>query len=355
MRFLIAGGGTGGHIFPGIAIAQALKRKDPHAEVRFVGTERGIEFRVVPQAGFELHTIDISGLKAKSARSFLEGLLKIPVAIWDSIKILREFDPEVVIGVGGYASGPVLLAAWLLRIPRAICEQNSVPGWTNRILGRFFVPRVWGVFEKAGKYFPVGRYLLTGNPLRENFMHRPANTAPKKYVLVLGGSLGARPLNEILPEAFGRLEESISDLEVIHQTGSKDVESVRSRYAQFGVKAQVVAFIEDMPAVYEGARLVVARAGATTCSELTALGIPSILIPFPQAADDHQTENAKELVQAGAALLVRQEEMNPEQMAGVMARLLLDLKSLEIMANKARQIGKANASDFVAQKVLDLC
>ncbi len=355
MRFLIAGGGTGGHIFPGIAIAQALKRKDPHAEVRFVGTERGLESRVVPQAGFELHTIDISGLKAKSARSFLEGLLKIPLAIWESIKILRHFDPEVVIGVGGYASGPVLLAAWLLRIPRAICEQNSVPGWTNKILGRFFVPHIWGVFEKAAKYFPLGRYQVTGNPLRENFMHRPASTAPKKYVLVLGGSLGARPLNEILPEAFARLAESVPELEVIHQTGSKDLEAVRARYQELGLKAEVLAFIDDMPAVYEGARLVVARAGATTCSELTALGVPSILIPFPQAADDHQTENANELVRAGAALVVRQDDMNAQQMAGVMGRLLLDLKSLENMANKARQIGKANASDFLAQKVLELC
>ena len=355
MRFLIAGGGTGGHIFPGIAIAQALKRKDFHAEICFVGTERGIESKVVGQAGFKLYTIHISGLKAKSARGFLDGLLKIPLAIWESLKILREFEPEVVIGVGGYASGPVLLAAWVLRIPRAICEQNSIPGWTNKILGRFFVQHIWGVFEKAAKYFPVGRYQVTGNPLRENFMYRPASMTPKKYVLVLGGSLGARPLNEILPEAFAQLRESVEDLEVMHQTGFKDVDAVRERYEQLGVKAEVLAFIENMPVVYEGARLVVARSGATTCSELTAMGVPSILIPFPQGADDHETENAKELVQAGAALVVRQEDMNPQQMAGVMGRLLLDLKSLEIMANKARQIGRANAADFVAQKVLDLC
>ena len=349
MRFLIAGGGTGGHIFPGIAMAQSLLQDKSRHEILFVGTQAGIEARAVPKAGFNLQTIEISGLKGRGWQKTLQALLQLPMAIFQSIKILRKFEPDLVIGVGGYASGPVLLAAWLLRIPRVICEQNSIPGFTNRILGRHFVKVVFGAFSKCANYFPEGRFILTGNPLRAEF----AKQAPeeKNGVLILGGSLGAKPLNKILPKALAQMDKT----KITHQTGQAEVEAVKAEYKKLGLEAEVLAFIDDMPKAYAGAQLVIARAGATTCSELTALGVPSILIPFPGAIDDHQTENAKELVAAGAAVLVRQHEMTPENMAGRIQHLLLNLKSLENMANNARKIGRLNAADIVAKKVVELC
>lgn len=349
MRFLIAGGGTGGHIFTGIAIAQSLKHLSSRHEILFVGTQAGIETRAVPKAGFILETIQISGLKGRSFAETLQALLQLPMAIWQAVKILRKFDPDIVIGVGGYASGPVLLAAWLLRIQRIICEQNSVPGFTNRILGRHFVRIIFGAFQNCAKYFPPGRFVLTGNPLRSTFS---TQTQQEKIgVLILGGSLGAKPLNSMLPKAMALVDRT----KITHQTGQAEVESVKAAYENLGVEAEVTAFIDDMPAAYAQAQLVIARAGAITCSELTAMGVPSILIPFPQAIDDHQTENAKELVSAGAAILVKQNEMTVENLAGRIQHLLLDLKNLENMANKARQIGKPNAADIIAKKVVELC
>ncbi|MBL4819199.1 MAG: undecaprenyldiphospho-muramoylpentapeptide beta-N-acetylglucosaminyltransferase [Deltaproteobacteria bacterium] len=355
MKFLIAGGGTGGHVFPGIAIAQALKRKCSEPEILFVGTQSGFEAKAVPEYGFALENINVSGLKSKSPVEIIKALFRLPWAVVQSIQILRRFKPDMVIGVGGYASGPVLLAAWLLRYPRVICEQNSVPGLTNRILGKLFVEHIWGAFSSASAYFPKGRYLTFGNPLREEFMHRPLPRNSKNSMMILGGSRGARPLNEMLPDALGLIQDIIRDYPIIHQAGRKDVERVKRRYESQGLQVQVSSFIDDMPKAYESAKLVIARAGATTCAELTAMGVPSILIPFPQAADDHQTKNAEELVKAGAAVMVAQADCSVENLAGLIRHVLLDLKSLENMANKARQIGKVNAADIVAQKVVELC
>ena len=349
MRFLIAGGGTGGHVFPGIALAQGLKRLSSKHEIIFVGTPAGIETRAVPKAGFQLETIEISGLKGRSLAKTLKALLQLPVAILRSVQIIRKLEPDCVIGVGGYASGPVLLAAWFSRIPRVICEQNSIPGFTNRVLGKYFVKHIFGAFSKCANYFPPGRFVLTGNPLRSDFAETMAGKPDG--VLILGGSLGARTLNNILPKALARVDK----IKITHQTGLAELESVKAAYAGLGLEADVTAFIEDMPKAYLEAKLVIARAGATTCSELTALGVPSILIPFPQAIDDHQTENAKELVDAGAAMWVKQADMTPESLAGRIQHLLLDLKTLENMANKARQMGKPNAADIVARKVVELC
>ncbi|MES2504900.1 MAG: undecaprenyldiphospho-muramoylpentapeptide beta-N-acetylglucosaminyltransferase [Myxococcota bacterium] len=355
MRFLIAGGGTGGHIFPGIAIAQALKSQNPKSEVLFVGTNRGIEVSAVPKSGFELKTIEISGLKGRSFGKTLQALLQLPLAIIQSVQILTQFKPDAVVGVGGYASGPVLLAAWLLRIPRAICEQNSVPGFTNRMLGKYFVKHVWGVFKKSEMHFPAGRFHLTGNPLRKDFLHRPLAEKSRDKLLVLGGSLGARPLNEVVPAALAQVHQAVPGLKITHQTGVKDVEQVKRAYADLGIDALVLTFIDDMPKAYEESDLVIARAGASTCAELTALGVPAILIPFPQAADDHQTENARELVDAGAALMLTQQEMTALKLGGMVQHLFLDFKTLESMAHKARQIGKKNAAEIIAKKVVEIC
>ncbi|MEI6806446.1 MAG: undecaprenyldiphospho-muramoylpentapeptide beta-N-acetylglucosaminyltransferase, partial [Myxococcaceae bacterium] len=289
------------------------------------------------------------GLKGKSFEKTLKAFLELPLSIYHSIQILRKFDPDLVMGVGGYASGPVLLAAWLLRIPRVICEQNSVPGFTNRTLGHYFVKTIFGAFQNCAKYFPPGRFVLTGNPLRVGFSLPPSSE--KSGVLILGGSLGAKPINNIVPTALALCQK----IKITHQTGKTEVEAVQAAYKKLGLEAEVTAFIEDMPAAYAGAQLVISRAGAMTCSELTAMGVPSILIPFPQAIDDHQTENAQELVSAGAAILVKQSEMTSESLAGRIQILVSDLKNLENMANKARQIGKSNAADIVAKKVVELC
>lgn len=353
MRFLIAGGGTGGHLFPGIATAQALQRFNPKHEILFVGAATGIEVREVPKAGFNLKTIDVSGLKGRGWVKTLQALMQLPVAILKSIQILKKFDPDVVIGVGGYASGPVLLAAWLLRIQRVIGEQNAIPGFTNQILGRYFVKHVFGAFQKCGDYFPSERYVLTGNPLRASFSNPPPREPSE--ILILGGSLGARPLNQILPAAFGLVKASMPDLKIRHQTGQAECESVKERYQSLGLNAEVTPFIEDMPLAYSKAKLVIARAGAMACSEIAAMGVPSVLIPFPQAIDDHQTENANELVRAGAAILMPQDTMTPEKMGGLLTHLLLDLKTLENMAHKALQAGRPNAADRFAQKVIELC
>ncbi|MEI6791444.1 MAG: UDP-N-acetylglucosamine--N-acetylmuramyl-(pentapeptide) pyrophosphoryl-undecaprenol N-acetylglucosamine transferase, partial [Myxococcaceae bacterium] len=263
------------------------------------------------------------------------------------------FDPDIVIGVGGYASGPVLLAAWFLRIQRVICEQNAVPGFTNRILGKYFVKHIFGAFSKCGTYFTQDRYLLLGNPLRASFSNPPSREP--KGVLILGGSLGARPLNNTLPAALAIVKTSVPDLKITHQTGQAECEAVKASYQELGLEALVTPFIEDMPLAYSRAQLVIARSGAMACSELAAMGVPSILIPFPQAIDDHQTENAKELVQAGAAILMPQDKITAASLAGLIGHLLLDLKSLENMAHRAHKVGKPNAADRVAQKVIELC
>lgn len=349
MKIVIAGGGTGGHVFPGIALAQSLKHLSARHEVLFIGTQRGIESRVVPQAGFELKTIEISGLKGRGLTKTLQALTQLPLSILESIKILRQFDADCVVGVGGYASGPVLLAAWILRIPRIIAEQNSVPGFTNRVLGRFFVKHVFGAFENCARYFAPGQFQLVGNPLRSNFLR--VTPGKPEGVLILGGSLGARPINNLLPQAMVFAQK----VKITHQTGAAEVETVRETYRKLGLEAEVVSFIEDMPKAYAHAQLVVARAGAMTCSEITAVGVPSILIPFPQAVDDHQTQNAQELVKAGAAIWVAQKDLTAESLGGLIGHLLLNSKTLENMANKARQIGKPNAADIVAKKVVELC
>lgn len=351
MKLVIAGGGTGGHLFPGIAVAEALMSIDTSAEVLFVGTERGIESRAVPKAGFPISFIQIGGLKRVGIKQTLQTLLDLPLSILHSRKILREFGAEAVLGVGGYASGPVLLAAKTLGLPTAICEQNSVPGLTNRVLGKL-VRRVFGSFLSSAAYFPPKTFSLVGNPVRRAFldaaMTRGEGHDPN-LVFVFGGSQGARVLNEVVPLAVSLLVNDGMPIRVLHQAGRTDVDVVRGRYQDAGVDADVTPFIDDMVSAYRSANVVICRAGATSCAEITALGVPSILVPFPFAADDHQSKNAQDLVARDAAIVVPQVELTPERLADELRRLHAEPATRQAIASAAQAMGRLNAAEVVAR------
>jgi UDP-N-acetylglucosamine--N-acetylmuramyl-(pentapeptide) pyrophosphoryl-undecaprenol N-acetylglucosamine transferase len=347
---VIAGGGTGGHLFPGIAVAEELVARGH--QVTFVGTERGIEARVCPKEGWPLELIDVGGIKGGGVGGAVKGLARVPRALLQSRRILKKLDPQLVIGVGGYASGPVVLAAALGGRPTAILEQNSVPGFTNRVLGRF-VKQVFGAFEGARARFPQNKFVLVGNPIRKK-LRAPlgGSRGEPKGMLVVGGSQGAHAVNELVSEAMKLLGDSAPPL--VHQTGSTDFAAMQQQYE--GVRnVEVTAFIDDMAAAYRNARLVVCRAGASTLAELTALGVPSLLIPFPHAADDHQTKNAQEIADAGGARVLIQKDTTPQILADTIHALFADSVALDTMAKASRALGKPNAHAEIADALERLC
>ena len=351
---MIAGGGTGGHLFPGIAIAEELRAQHPDAVVRFVGTVRGIEARVLPEQGWDLDTIDVSGLKTVGALGAIRGMFRLPRALWQARRVVKAFKPDAVIGVGGYASGPVVLMAKLRGIPTAICEQNSIPGLTNKILGRL-VRRVFLAFEETRRFFKPKKILMTGNPIRRDLVAKLlAGTAPdpaKLHVLVSGGSLGAVAVNDLASQALIALARE-RPLAIVHQTGEKDVDKIRARYAEAGVTAEVSAFIKDMAGAYLGADLIVCRAGATTVAELAIAGKPAIFVPYPFAADDHQTLNAREMVTRGAALSFAQSELTADKLADAIRGLDPDKRAAMSAAMTA--LAKPKAAGAVVEWLASL-
>jgi UDP-N-acetylglucosamine--N-acetylmuramyl-(pentapeptide) pyrophosphoryl-undecaprenol N-acetylglucosamine transferase len=340
MKVVIAGGGTGGHLFPGIAVAEELKARGH--QVTFVGTARGIEARVCPQEGWPLELIDVAGLKGGGALGILKGLFRIPRAFFQSISILRRIAPDLVIGVGGYASGPMVMAAALTGYPTAILEQNSVPGITNRILGRV-VRAVFGAFDAAKKHFPAAKYRLVGNPVRKRVRDSLTGGAEGEALLVVGGSQGAHAVNELVADAMILLKAEGMAPRLVHQTGNADLVVMQKKYMEAAIEADVRAFIDDMATAYRGCALAVTRAGASTLAELTALGVPAILIPFPFAADDHQTVNARELEEKGAARLLVQKQTSAKELASAIRELLRDDVARKRMAEAARKLGRPDA------------
>jgi UDP-N-acetylglucosamine--N-acetylmuramyl-(pentapeptide) pyrophosphoryl-undecaprenol N-acetylglucosamine transferase len=327
LKVLIAGGGTGGHLYPGIAVAEQITAV-AGGEVLFVGTSRGLETTLVPKAGFPLELVTVSGLKRMGLAATLRGLARLPRALMQSWGILSRCKPEVVLGVGGYASGPLVLAAALRGIPTAILEQNSVPGFTNRVLGRF-VRRVFVAFEEAAGAFARRKIRAVGNPVRRSFLDRAAAAAATgagRSILILGGSQGSHAVNEIATgmvrvlHARGRLPP------VLHQTGVDELPRMQVHYAALGYedKVSVRAFIDDMPAVLADAAVVVARAGALTLAELAIMRRPAILIPLPTAADDHQTRNARAFEAAGAAVVLPQADASATRLADLIDEILGD-------------------------------
>ena len=356
MKLLIAGGGTGGHLFPGIAVAEELKARGH--EVRFVGTARGIEARVLPNEGWPLDLIEVAGLKGGGLVGLLRGLFRVPRALWQSRRLLRREKPDLVIGVGGYASGPVVLAAALSGRPTAILEQNSVPGITNRMLGRV-VRRVFGAFTAAAAFFPAKKFRLVGNPIRRKVRESLSGPKPEpkpepEGVLVVGGSQGAHAVNELMVGAMKVLAGRGRAPALHHQTGPADQEAIAKAYADAGIAVEVSAFIDDMASAYRAATLAVTRAGASTLAELTVLGVPALLIPFPHAADDHQTVNARELEAQGAARVLAQRETSPEMLADAIVALLDDEPARRRMAEAARALGRPDAHVAICDEILAL-
>jgi UDP-N-acetylglucosamine--N-acetylmuramyl-(pentapeptide) pyrophosphoryl-undecaprenol N-acetylglucosamine transferase len=356
VRLLVAGGGTGGHLFPGIAVADEVVRRGGH--VLFVGTSRGIETRAVPAAGYALETLDVSGLARMGLWGTVRGLGRVPMAIAKSIAILRRFRPEVVLGVGGYASGPMVLAAALLGYPTAIQEQNSVPGITNRVLGRL-VRAVFIAFKDAARFFPARKIERLGNPVRQKIVaalqdaSEADGAAVKLRLFVVGGSQGARAVSDLVTEASAALATANIDFSLVHQTGSSDLERISERYRELGLAERVVvkAFIEDMAAAYAEADIVVARAGALTLAELAIAGRPAILIPLPTAADDHQRKNAAQFANAGAALVLDQGRACAEDLAAAITRLAQDGGKRADMAAAMRGLARPQAAQAIVDRL----
>ena len=348
MKLLVAGGGTGGHLFPGIAVARAFDSRG--GESVFVGTARGLETRVVPQAGYRLLLVDQAGLKGKGLLGLVKGLLSLPRSLAQSWKLLRSERPDVALGVGGYASGPAMLMAALRGIPTILLEPNAVPGLTNRWLG--WVARyVLSPYDRAAEHFAARKLKRVGIPVRAELAAKlaAASTGEGKRLLIFGGSQGARAINDVAIQAVPRLVRD-HGLTVVHQTGKNDVE--RCKQAYVGLDAvTVLEFIDDMAAQYGAADLVVCRAGASTLAELAIVGRPSLLIPLPTAADDHQTKNAESFVSAGAAVMLRQKELDAERLCREVTTLMSDPARRRAMSDAARKLGDVDA----AFKIADLC
>lgn len=346
---IVAGGGTGGHLFPGLAVAECVTGH-PTDAVIFVGSQFGIEARVIPTTRFPFRSLAVRGLRGRGWRGAVQLAWQLPAAVLRAWKIVREFRADVVVGVGGYASFPAVLAAWLCRVPGVLLEQNARPGLTNRLLGRL-ARRVCTTFAEAERYFPAGKVVLTGNPVRAMAVAAPRASAEGFTLLVFGGSQGARRINDALCVAAGALREAVPGLRVIHQTGAADRERVLDRYRELGVEADVRGFIDDMGSAYARADLVLCRAGATTVAELTALGKPAILVPYPYAADDHQRANATVLVAKGAATMILDRDLDGERVTAAVSELARDRAALDRMGEAARRLGRP----FAAAQVVEVC
>jgi UDP-N-acetylglucosamine--N-acetylmuramyl-(pentapeptide) pyrophosphoryl-undecaprenol N-acetylglucosamine transferase len=343
--FLMAGGGTGGHIIPALAVAREL-RKRGHT-VFFVGTDRGLEAKLVPAEGFELKKINIGGLNRVSLAQKLATLVQLPLTTLGSLSDVRR--SAAVFSMGGYVAGPPVIAAILARRPLVVMEPNAVPGFTNRHIGRF-VSRALISFSETASYFPAGRTEVTGLPVREEFFAIPPK--PRDAVLnllITGGSQGSRTLNEAARQSWPLFRQAGFPLRIVHQTGASAFEAIERDFAGSGVEGEVVRFIADMPAAFAAADLVVCRSGAGTVSELAAAGRPSVLVPFPFAADDHQTRNAEAMQRGGAACLVRDGEMHGAKLFEIVTGLARSSGALEGMAEAARAFAKPGAASRAAQ------
>ncbi len=352
MRAILAGGGTGGHVIPALAIANQLK-KSYGAEVLFIGTARGIENRLVPASGYPLQLVRVGALKNVSLVTRLKTAFDLPRAVWDAGRMLNEFAPDVVIGVGGYASGPAMLAALVKHIPTLAFEPNVVPGFANRMVARF-VSAAAVHFQETAKYFRHAE--VTGVPVRQAFFEIPPKHAGTPTLLVFGGSQGAHAINEAMIRCLPVLRQEAPGIQIIHQTGERDYNDALAAYRGLQDTAsgpgsftfEVFKFIEDMPAAFARADLVVCRSGASTVAEIAAAGKPAVFVPFPRAADDHQRVNAEALERAGAAVVVEESKLEGVWLAETIAALLQDSSRLQMMSAAARSLAHPNAAQDIA-------
>ena len=355
LRVLIAGGGTGGHVMPALAIGREL-REQYGAELRFVGTARGLETRLVPEAGFALDLIEVGQLKGQTLRVRARTMGDLPRGVARCLRLLRELRPAVVVGVGGYASGPAMMAALLARVPTLAYEPNAVPGLANRLVGRA-VSAAAVSFDETRRYFR--RAVVTGVPVRAEFFAVQAEREPAAglRLLVFGGSQGARALNERMAEILPGLLAELPGLEVLHQAGARHAETTRAAFAATGAdpaRWRVEPFLDDMPVRFAEASLVTCRSGASSLAELAAAGRPSLLVPFPLAADDHQRKNAEAFARVGAAEVLLEQEMTAESLLARLVALLEDADRLAVMAQRARQAARPDAAQTIAKMVVEL-
>ncbi len=350
---MFAGGGTGGHLFPGISLAQEFNRRFPDLDIVFAGTRKGLETRVIPPLGYRLVFVKIGGLVGKGLLHRLKVIGSLPKALVQALVLLVRYQPDLVVGLGGYASAPLLVAARMAAIPLVIQEQNAFPGLVNRCLAPF-AAAIFIAFDKARKKLCNRNIINTGNPVRADFVRSAESYAvnPDNFViLTLGGSLGAHSLNETVPSAIARLKESGIPVRAVHQTGSKELERVRDAYQTGGIQAEVADFFSDMEKKYAEADLVICRAGALTLAELALVGRPAVLIPYPHAAHDHQQFNAQVFVEKGAALMVMDQALNKEGLATMLTDLYQDPDRRRQMAMAASSLGRSRAT----VQIVDAC
>jgi UDP-N-acetylglucosamine--N-acetylmuramyl-(pentapeptide) pyrophosphoryl-undecaprenol N-acetylglucosamine transferase len=357
LSVLIAGGGTGGHLYPGIAVARALVARVPDAHVTFVGTAAGIESRVIPREGFTLDVIRSAGLKGKSLPSVARGLALLPASALDAWRVLVNRRPAVVIGVGGYSSGPIVALAAMRRTPTLLMEQNAVPGLTNRLLASVVSAAAVTYKESLARF--GAKAFVAGNPVRAEFFSKEAyaeHSSPPgaARVLVFGGSQGAHAINMAMVEAAPRLAAAAPAVAITHQSGERDLEMVRDGYRRAGIEARVEPFLFAMDREMKAADLVVCRSGATTLAELTASARPSILVPFPGATDDHQRKNAEALAKSGAATMIDQRELTGDRLAHEILSLAGDEAARRRMAAAAALLARPDAATVIVDRVLEL-
>lgn len=354
IRLLLTGGGTGGHLFPAIAAAEELCGRIPDAKVMFIGTRRKLDRAGLLAYGYEVKGIFCYGLKGKNVLQLIKAVATLPLAFVQATMHILAFQPDIVVGVGGYVTGPVIAAAKMLGKKSLIHEQNSIPGLANRKLGRL-ADRVCISLPQSEDYFPRQKTILTGNPVRKALLELAAATgekrgSTKKTVLVLGGSLGAHRLNELVVDALCRHRPTMP-VRVIHQTGTADCEMVRLKYAENGIDARVEPFFRNMAEIYKEADLLISRAGATTLAELAVLGKPAILVPYPFAADNHQQKNAEYYVEGGGCRCFAEKELNGRLLAGQIEELLADDEQRNSMAARMKKMAVPQA----ASNIVDAC
>lgn len=346
-RFFMAGGGTGGHVIPALAVAEELRRHGD--QVLFVGTRTGMEAKLVPAAGFPLEWIEIGGLKRVGLRQTLRTLVQLPLSVWHASSLMSRVRPHGVFSMGGFVAGPVMLAAWLRRIPIVVMEPNALPGFTNR-WGARLVRRALLSFPEAARFFPTGRTELTGLPVRREFFQLPAKPPSQPLtVLITGGSRGSRTLNRAARESWPFFRENGPPVRILHQTGTAEYSEYATAFAASGMEGEIMPFIQDMPGAFARADLLVCRAGAGAVAELGAAGKPAILVPFPFAADQHQLHNAQAMERAGAALLLRDAEMSGERLWEEVRKLAESPARIAAMGEAARQFGRPGAAQRAAE------
>jgi len=353
---VIMAGGTGGHVFPALATARALQLMD--IDVHWIGTRKGIEAEIIPAANIPISFIDVSGLRGNGLARLIGAPYQLTKALFQAVRCIRQVDPQGVLGMGGFVTGPAGLAAWLLRKPLIIHEQNAVAGLTNKLLARVS-KRVLAAFPDAFGS-AVGEVVITGNPIRDDIsgISEPSERLSQREgavrLLILGGSLGALTLNQLVPEAIGYLDSSERP-EIIHQAGKRSYDTAKQYYEKYSVTAEVKPFIDNMAQAYEWADLVICRAGALTVSEVSAAGVGAVFIPYPHAVDDHQTKNAEYLEKAGAAVIVQQDKIDGSGLMKLLKTLMSDRAGLKEMASIARSLSKPKATDSVVRNIMEVC